>query len=214
MAMALNCPQRGDNLRLPQTDSRKSQRHGKNKGGWVAAAVVAFVVCLVAGYLLFDRATPSHPSNPGESKAPPPAQGQSAPAAVFYVPFCQRDFTAKAERRADISELQAAGGLIYLLQRPQAAPPFSCSAYYLALGLDVNAVSAQSGLTPLHYAIKANAPSKVQFVITHGADLHKKAGTHHLEPMGYAYYLALNHRKINRNAIIAIINNALTNASP
>lgn len=173
-----------------------------------------------------QTATPWHLPRHGASRPQHPPRGGRARAGLFVllaalsaapsvlaakqprVPFCQRDFSAVEERRSDIPALEAAGGLVHLLARRQAAPPFECAAFYLAQGLNVNAVGPY-GLTALHYAIRINAPKMVQFVIAHGADLHKKASDRQLEAMGYAYYLALADPQVDRNRVIAILNDAL-----
>lgn len=210
--MPLNCPQRGDNLRLPEGGGRK-RRRGRDR--WLAAIVLLAVAAgLIAAYVLLIATPPQtqpRPTPQAEHTAAQPTPApvtEQPPAPVESLPFCQRDFSAVAKRRNDIAALQAAGGLVHLLARKQAAPPFECAAFYLSQGLDVNAVGAD-GLTALHYAIKANQPKMLRFVIAHGAALKQKAGAKQLEPMGYAYYLALNNTKVDRNKVIAILNSAL-----
>lgn len=210
--MPLNCPQRDENLRLPQGGGRKPRRgHAR----WLAAIALLVVAAgLFAAYFFLAPATSSAASTAApqpeqtSSQAPAPQVVESKPAPVEPLPFCRRDFGAVAKREKDIAALQAAGGLVHLLQRRQAATPYDCAAFYLDRGLDVNAVSPE-GLTALHYAIKANQPKILRFVIAHGANLEQKAGDKQLEPMGYAYYLALNNPQVNRNPIIAILNDAL-----
>lgn len=161
------------------------------------AGLLALTVAVAGVYALLYGAASAAETQPEAARTS--AAGEA-------VPFCQRPFGAVEEH--DIDELKAAGGLVHLLKREQAGPPFACAAFYLAHGLDVNAVGP-NGLTALHYAIKANSPEMVQFVIAQGANLHKKAGARGLEPMGYAYYLALSDTATDRGRVIAILNDAL-----
>lgn len=216
--MPLNCPQRGDNLRLQSAHDaprRRSQRHR-----WpIGAAMIVAAAGLAAGYFLLAGAppAPSHSGNHISMLVAPATQWRGGGRLIRVGgdgdSYCDRDFTDKASRRDDVAGLQAAGGLNHIFSQGHMTPPFKCAAYYLALGLDINATSPTTGLTPLHYAINANVPLLVTFLIDHGADLHKKAGEHQLEPMGYVYYLALNNRAINRSQVISIINKALTKAA-
>lgn len=193
--MPLNCPQRGENLRLqapehsPQRRSR--DRHQRPMG--VGTAMIVAAIGLAACFALLTGCAAAQPGSSGAE-------------------YCNRDFSDTSARRDDVAELQAAGGLNYIFSQGHVTPPFECATQYLALGLDVNATSPSTDLTPLHYAISANTAQLVTFLIDHGADLHKKAGEKNLEPMGYAYYLAVNNRAIDRNQVIAIINQALNQA--
>jgi len=219
--MPLNCPQREENLRLPSSGGGQPPSRGHKRKPWVILLVLVLLALLaVVGY--WWQQTPSRSQNtptvPAVNDDQHSATDESTAASAQTqlteaieaapTPFCERDFAATDKRRQDIDTLQAAGGLVLLLRRKQAAPPFACAAFYLSQGLDVNAVNPD-GVSALHYAIDANAPQMVQFVIDHGADLHQKAGDKQLEPMGYAYYLALNDRSTNRNPVIEILNAAL-----
>lgn len=202
-------PRRGGQLPCPRR---------RNQGGtFVLTLLILFTLCILgAGVYMLTHpealmparqpATPQHTQQQHGQPATTAERVQAKPR-----PFCQRDFTARAQRREDLTELAAAGGLVHLLKRKQARAPFECAAYYLGLGLDVDA-TGPAGLTALHYAIKDNNPKMLQFVIKHGADLHKKAGDKQLNPMSYAYYLALNHPQTNRNPIIKRLNKALVAA--
>lgn len=105
------------------------------------------------------------------------------------------------------------GGLIYLFGRQeQLQQPFACADYYIAHGLDIDARDPRSGhppLTALTYAIRQNDPRLTKFVIQRGASLEKPAGHENLKPMAYAYRLAMKYTSVDRNAVIAVLNDAL-----
>lgn len=212
--MPLNCPQRGDNLNRPPVEH--TSRHHDRRHRWpIGAAMIVVAAGLVTGYFLLAGTQPPPTSRTAmlvSSTTQYARVGRPIRVSSGSATYCNRDFDDKAARRDDVADLQAAGGLNYIFSHGHMSPPFKCAAYYLALGLDIDASASTTGLTPLLYAINANAPRLVTFLIDHGADLHKKAGEHQLAPMGYAYYLALNNRTINRSQIISIINKALTKA--
>ncbi len=128
--------------------------------------------------------------------------------------FCERDFQKIAERKADVADLQSQGGLVHIFEREaQLADPYGCADFYLEQGLDIDAVDPREDhdkLTGLFFAIQRNDPKMVSFMIDHGADLNKRAGKSNTRAMGYAYYLALNDQRINRNEVIGILDSALT----
>ena len=128
--------------------------------------------------------------------------------------FCERDFEQTEAREADVSELQTAGGLVHIFEREaQLDDPYGCADFYLAHGLDVDAVDEREDtepLTGLFYAIQRNDPKMLRFMIEHDADLEKRAGAKDTRAMGYAYYLALKDQRIDRNKIIGILDAELT----
>ena len=91
----------------------------------------------------------------------------------------------------------------------------------LERGLDVDAVDTREKtepLTPLFFAIKRNDPKMLRFMLDHGADLNKRAGVanadgERLKPLGYAYNLAFDDTRIDRNEVIGILDSALTEQS-
>ena len=93
--------------------------------------------------------------------------------------------------------------------------------FFLLCGLDVDAVDTREDtepLTPLFFAIKRNDPKMLRFMIDHGADLNKRAGVanadgERLKPLGYAYNLAFDDTRIDRNKVIGILDSALTEQS-
>lgn len=224
--MSLNCPQNGEHLRLSSAGHRPPSRARRSHGKTLLVAIeLLVVVAIIAGgayaFLYGTQLMSGQPHSSADSTQAQAAKhatgtqqtiAQTKPETPKPVPFCQRDFSNVEARRQDIAELKAAGGLVHLLAREQAKAPFKCATFYLAHGLNINA-TAPNGLTPLHFAIKANRPEMVRFVIARGANLHKKAGKKQLEPMSYAYYLAFNNPEINRNPIIAILNSALNDES-
>ena len=128
--------------------------------------------------------------------------------------FCERDFEQVEAREADASELQAAGGLVHIFEREaQLEDPYGCADFYLAHGLDVDAVDEREDtepLTGLFYAIQRNDPKMLRFMIEHDADLEKRAGAKDTRAMGYAYYLAIKDQRIDRNKIISLLDAELT----
>ncbi len=192
----------------------------------IAVLLLLAAAVITAGYLLIpgaperdaaepvEPAAPSQPVEPAEpiEHAPPDtARAEPEPAPVAPKPFCERDFADVAAREADIAALENAGGLVHILKRRPSEPPYECARVYLARGLDVNAIGAQSedGLTALHYAVKRNNTDMVAFVIEQGADLNKRATEQDLKPMGYAINLAFNDTRIDRNRVIAMLDEAL-----
>ena len=144
------------------------------------------------------------------------AAGDAANAQAATAPkgFCERDFEQVEAREADVADLQAAGGLVHIFEREaRLEDPYGCADFYLAHGLDVNAVDERDDtepLTGLFYAIQRNDPKMLRFMIAHDADLEKRAGPKDTRAMGYAYYLALKDQRIDRNEIIGILDGALT----
>lgn len=195
--MPLDCPQRGENLRLPAAP-HMSSRHA-NRQRWLLAALATTTICVAAAWLAVANA----------AGQPAAATGSTATVTTANPPFCDRDMTRKKRRKDDVPRLEDMGGVVHLFQLPTTKHPFKCVAWYIVYGLDVNARSKTTGLTPLHWAIKANRPKVVKFLVDYGAALHLKAGDPPLEPMGYAYYLALSQPEINRNRVIALVNYAL-----
>lgn len=128
--------------------------------------------------------------------------------------FCERDFSQVAEREADVPELQQAGGLVHIFEREaRLDDPYGCADFYLDHGLAIDAVDPRTDgerLTGLFYAIKRNDPRMLNFMIDHGADLQKRAGAKDTRAMGYAYYLALQDQRIDRNEVIGILDSELT----
>ncbi|HLQ86042.1 MAG TPA: ankyrin repeat domain-containing protein [Salinisphaeraceae bacterium] len=224
--MPLNCPQNSDRLRLPSTGRRPPQPRRWQARLLIACLLGALVLSAGLYALLQQRSAVTEAPNTSDETAPvttpgqaqDQAQDQSTPAVAetqapeietaTVTPFCERDLTQLHPYAVGMAELQAAGGLVHLLARAEAAPPYVCAALYLSQGLSIDAVGAD-GLTALHYAIRANQPAMVQFVLDHGADLHQRAGARQLKPMSYAYYLALRDANDKRNRIIAILNAAL-----
>lgn len=195
--MTLSCPQRSDHLRLVQAaDHRPGPRRRTARA--IAIRVLALVFTAAGAALL-----PYSPASAGQTRTAT-HQGLSASATAF----CPHEPAAGGRYKSVIAEIEAAGGLVHLLARRQAAAPFECAAYYLAHGLDVNAIG-NNGLTALHYAIRVNSPEMLRFVIAHGADLRNKAGANQLAPMSYAYYLALSQPATDRSRVIAILSDAL-----
>ena len=155
---------------------------------------------------------------PSDSEQPP----DEAEAEPVKADFCERDFDATEARSADVEALRAAGGLVYIFEREAALDdPYGCADYYLERGLDVDAVDTRDDtepLTPLFFAIKRNDPKMLRFMIDHGADLNKRAGVanadgERLKPLGYAYNLAFDDTRIDRNEVIGILDSALTEQS-
>jgi len=130
------------------------------------------------------------------------------------VGFCERDFDDTDAREADTEALENAGGLVYIFEREaRLDDPYGCADYYLAHGLEIDAVDPRDDhapLTGLFFAIKRNDPKMVRFMIEHGADLKEPAGKDDIKPMGYAYSLALKDTRIDRNEVIGILDAALT----
>lgn len=196
--MSLDCPQRGDNLRLPTAPRMSSHRTRAHRYPPLFIALATMVLCTAAAWFAAANAAELVPRTSTETTVP-----------TATPPFCSRDLTRKKRRTDDVPRLAAMGGVIHLFELPTTKYPFKCVARYIVYGLNVNAKSKATGLTPLHWAIKANRPKAVKFLVDYGAGLHTKAGEHDLEPMGYAYYLALSQPEINRNRVIALLNYAL-----
>ena len=149
---------------------------------------------------------PQAAAEPEQANTPePPAQPKG---------FCERDFDDIDARQADVSELQAQGGLVHIFeQEARLADPYGCADFYLEQGLNIDAVDPRENgdqLTGLFFAIQRNDPQMVNFMIDHGADLKKRAGKNDTRAMGYAYYLALNDQRIDRNEVIGLLDTALT----
>ncbi|MES1924827.1 hypothetical protein [Salinisphaera sp. T31B1] len=155
-----------------------------------------------------DRTSPDEGERSADNaKAPPPAPKD----------FCARDFADIQAREDDAQALAAAGGLVHIFEREaQLADPYGCADFYLEHGLDIDAVDPRPDhdrLTGLFFAIKRNDPKMVHFMIDHGADLDKRAGRKDTKALGYAYYLALQDQRINRNEVIGILDSTLTEQS-
>lgn len=163
-----------------------------------------------------ERATLEQPRAPTapEPKPGDPAAEPQAQAAPEPEGFCARDFDDIETRTADVDALEAAGGLVHIFEREaRLEDPYGCADFYLAQGLDVDAIDPRAdreALTGLHFAIQRNDPKMLRFMIEHGADLKKRAGEKDVKPLGYAYYLALNDTRIDRNAVIGILDTELT----
>ncbi len=180
----------------------------------IAAAVIIGGYLLIPGASERDAAGPAGPTQQAEPTEPAPpdtARAVPEPEPTTPEPFCVRDFADVGAREADIAELQRAGGLVHILKRRPSEPPYECARFYLAHGLDVNAIGAESEdrLTALHYAVKRNNTDMVAFLIEQGADLRKRATEQDLKPMGYAINLAFNDTRIDRNRVIAMLDAAL-----
>lgn len=203
------------------------------KKGVVLALVL--LVAIATGAVYLTRQSTSQPSQttpPANTEAPTSesntdaAQAAAEPddsetqAAAEPAPppppkdFCARDFQKVAERKADVADLQSQGGLVHIFEREaQLADAYGCADFYLEQGLDIDAVDPREDhdkLTGLFFAIQRNDPKMVRFMIDHGADLEKRAGKSNTKAMGYAYYLALQDQRINRNEVIGILDAELT----
>ena len=81
------------------------------------------------------------------------------------------------------------GNLLHLAAARSDDQRASMMSHLIALGYDVNATDDDRGNhsigTPLHYAIMANSPSAVSFLLRKGADPHKPVGR-----CGSAYKMA------------------------
>ena len=168
-----------------------------------------------------DTASADAPAEESSDAEQPPDETQ-ADAEPVEAGFCERDFDATEARAADVEALRAAGGLVYIFEREAALDdPYGCANYYLERGLDVDAVDTREDtepLTPLFFAIKRNDPKMLRFMLDHGADLNKRAGVanadgERLKPLGYAYNLAFDDTRIDRNEVIGILDSALTEQS-
>ncbi|GAB3676557.1 hypothetical protein [Salinisphaera aquimarina] len=173
-----------------------------------------------------EPASPAPETNEGEQNTPPANAGETVPpepnaqAEAEPAPppppkdFCARDFADVEAREADASRLKAQGGLVHIFEREaQLADPYGCADFYLQHGLDIDATDPRSDHEPLSglfFAIQRNDPKMLNFMIDHGADLKKRAGKKDTRALGYAYYLALNDTRINRNEVIGILDAALT----
>lgn len=185
------------------------------KKGVVVAIVVLLAIAAGIAYWLTSTPRPA-PEPPVAEKPEPPAR----PAAPEKPPepepkgFCERDFGAVEEREADVDDLADKGGLVHIFEREaRLADPYGCADFYLTHGLNIDAVDPRDEhepLTGLFFAIERNDPKMVHFMIDHGADLKKRAGTDEVKPMGYAYSLALKDNRIDRNKVIGILDKALT----
>lgn len=191
--------------------------------------IVTIIVAVLLAALIFWLAGGPGQVEPDAARAPIPesqnapavadtgdsASASKAAAAPAAEPgFCERDFAKVAQREADVPELRQAGGLVHIFEREaRLDDPYGCADFYLAHGLDVNAVDPRDDkppLTGLFYAIQRNDPKMVRFMLGHGADLQKRAGKNDTRAMGYAYYLALKDQRIDRNEVIGILDSALT----
>ena len=192
----------------------------------VVAVLVLLALAVLAGAAYWYFSPPFHPHTepappaagaqnkpePKPQPQPQPPKSQPEPA-VAASDFCDRDFHNAAARKKDVPALTKAGGLVYIFEREaRLSDPYGCAAFYLAHGLNIDAVDPRAGhgrLTALDFAIKRNDTKMLHFMIDHGADLKKKATVKHIEPMGYAYLMAFSDDRINRNAVISILNDAL-----
>ncbi|NNC22548.1 hypothetical protein HKX42_01675 [Salinisphaera sp. USBA-960] len=113
-----------------------------------------------------------------------------------------------------VQSINSQGGLIYLFaHQQQILQPYDCARYYIAQGLSVDTRDPRPDhrpLTPLMYAIRQNDARLTKFLIQQGADLHKPSGRDQLKPMAYAYQLAVKYTSVDRNAVIGVLNNAIT----
>ena len=205
-------------------------------------AVVVLLVAIAAGALYFsktaeppapDTATPESdttaateptaPSRPDENAskeladAQPQAKTEAKAEPAPSPPpkdFCERDFQNVDARKADITALQAQGGLVHIFEREaQLADPYGCADFYLEHGLDIDAADPREDhdkLTGLLFAIQRNDPKMVHFMIDHNADLQKHGGSKEIRPYGFAVYLAMRNRSTNYNEVIGIVDGALT----
>lgn len=194
-------------------------------------AVVVLAVIAAGGLYWLNRPAPVPVPNGGQKTPVAEQRAENAPTAAAHAEtesdaaaraepppkpkgFCERDFDDVAARKADVADLRAQGGLVHIFEREaQLADPYGCADYYLARGLDIDAADPRDDhepLTPLFFAIKRNDPKMLRFMIEHGADLEKRAGKNDTRPMGYAYYLALQDQRIDRNEIIGMLDVALT----
>jgi|GEM_PF-1443424 len=169
---------------------------------------------------------PPAPSRPDENatkesadaqpQAKTEAQAEPAPPPPPPPPkdFCERDFQNVDARKADITALQAQGGLVHIFEREaQLADPYGCADFYLEHGLDIDAADPREDhdkLTGLLFAIQRNDPKMVHFMIDHNADLQKHGGSKEIRPYGFAVYLAMRNRSTNYNEVIGIVDGALT----
>lgn len=154
------------------------------------------------------------PAEVDDGQAKGQAQAKPEPEPAAPKGFCERDFEQVAEREADVAELREAGGLVYIFEREaRLDDPYGCADFYLDHGLDINAVDTRADgdqLTGLFYAIQRNDPKMLRFMIEHDADLQQRAGKKDTKALGYAYYLALQDQRINRNPVIGILDDTLT----
>ena len=84
---------------------------------------------------------------PSDSEQPP--DETQADAEPVEAGFCERDFDATEARSADVEALRAAGGLVYIFEREAALDdPYGCADYYLAHGLEIDAVDPRDDHAP------------------------------------------------------------------
>lgn len=195
---------------------------------WKPIAIITVIVAVLMAAIIFWLARDPGRVNEAQSSTPTPAtvdqtvadqspdEADTAPPAQAAAPkgFCERDFEQVAEREADVPQLREAGGLVHIFEREaRLEDPYGCADFYLAHGLDIDASDPRADhdqLTGLFYAIARNDPKMVHFMIEHGADLQQRAGKKDTRAMGYAYFLALNDQRIDRNQVIGILDTTLT----
>lgn len=199
---------------------------------WKPIAIITVIVAVLMAAIIFwlardpgqikdsqsNTATPAEVDQTVAGQSPDDTDSASADQATAQVEapkgFCARDFEQVAEREADVPQLRESGGLVHIFEREaRLDDPYGCADFYLAHGLEIDAADPRADhdqLTGLFYAIQRNDPKMLHFMIDHGADLQQRAGKKDTRAMGYAYYLALQDQRIDRNPVIGILDDTLT----
>lgn len=126
---------------------------------------------------------------------------------VMPAPICRQYLLHFRMEPADIQQLQADGGITFVLQSEHPRR-FELAARLLARGLDVNAdIRAAQGertYTALHSAVILNQPENIAFLLRHGADK-SKPNSEGETPLQVAEQLQNQRPGEDRSAVISAL---------
>ena len=104
-----------------------------------------------------------------------------------YIPslMCEQYLLNFRGQVADIDYLKQRTGLNFLANIENPQKRSRLFGFFLAKGMDVNAINNIDGLTPLHAAILLNDAKLADFLLQHGADKTIRDRTNNLTPLAF-----------------------------